>query len=42
MTQELESRGFQLVDYGRPYWFNRTFEREYRPGEIDYSDKTPL
>jgi len=41
MTAELENRGFQLVGYG-PSWFQRRFEREYRPGEIDYSDNAPL
>lgn len=41
MTAELENRGFQLVDWG-PFWFQRVFKREYVPGDIDYSDKTPL
>jgi hypothetical protein len=41
LTDDLIGYGFQLVDTG-PFWFQRHFKREYRPGEIDYSDNTPL
>jgi hypothetical protein len=41
LTEDLIRGGFQLVDTG-PFWFQRRFEREYVPGEIDYSGNTPL
>jgi hypothetical protein len=40
MTEDLMNCGFQMVDFG-PFWFQRRFEREYIPGDIDDSDKTP-
>jgi hypothetical protein len=41
LTGDLIGYGFQHVNSG-PFWFQRYFKREYIPGEIDYSDNTPL